>query len=103
MRLKQLESHLCGVDGFECPSVDLEQIATNPYLAANILFSAHQRGDVILPLPFQYDNKILFKPLMYRLNQNLFVVLIYLSKRKSIQYIIHLFPQTLGLVRGFSQ
>ena len=46
MRLKQLESHLSQVQGFESPSYDLEQIATNAHLAANIIMMAHSKGDV---------------------------------------------------------
>ena len=46
MRLKQLESRLSEVQGFDQPSFELEQVATNPYLAANVILTAHQLGDV---------------------------------------------------------
>lgn len=46
MKLKQLESLLSEVGGFESPSTELEQIATNAHLAAHFLLAAHQRGDV---------------------------------------------------------
>lgn len=46
MRLRQLESRLSSVEGFERPSVELEQVATTPHLAANMILMAHQLGDV---------------------------------------------------------
>eukprot|EP01083_Nonionella_stella_P246384 855488_1 len=47
MRLKELESHLSGVEVFENPNVSLEQYPTSPHLAAQMLHMIEGRyGDI---------------------------------------------------------
>ena len=38
MRLRELESHLQDVDGFESPKVLLEQYATTPHIAGEFFY-----------------------------------------------------------------
>jgi rRNA N6-adenosine-methyltransferase METTL5 len=46
MKLKQLESLLSGVDSFEKPKVDLEQVSTSAHIAARMIFSALEYEDI---------------------------------------------------------
>lgn len=42
MKLKELESWLTRLDGFENPKVQLEQYATSSHVAARMLYSAQE-------------------------------------------------------------
>eukprot|EP01079_Euglenida_sp_SAG-EU17-18_P002241 gene2241-3118_t len=46
MKLKHLESALCGVEVFAKPKVQLEQYITPPHLAAQLLLHMHEDGNV---------------------------------------------------------
>ncbi|KAJ8788521.1 hypothetical protein J1605_005252 [Eschrichtius robustus] len=47
LRLKELESHLQQVDGFEKPKLLLEQYPTRPHIAACMLYTIHNTYDDI--------------------------------------------------------
>ncbi|CAB4397611.1 unnamed protein product [Rhizophagus irregularis] len=47
MRLKNLESELQVVVGFDKPKIQLEQYCTTPHLAARMLYTAHTVYDDI--------------------------------------------------------
>ncbi len=46
MKLKQLEAELQDVSVFQTPKWDLEQYPTTAHLAARIIYTAHNYGDL---------------------------------------------------------
>ena len=47
MKLKQLESYLSQVSGFDNPKVDLEQVSTDSHIASRMIFTAANTYDDI--------------------------------------------------------